>query len=79
VTPSPEPASNFALSAGEDALAIFLTWFASLHPVLAAAIVAVFLVAIVIVIRTVVRAMKNLFRGAENELVPSNQRKQKAA
>lgn len=79
VTPSPEPASNFALSAGEDALAIFLTWFASLHPVIAASIVAGFLVAIVIVIRAVVRAMKNLFRGAENELAPSNRRKLNAA
>jgi uncharacterized protein DUF4126 len=79
VTPSPEPATNFALSAGEDALAIFLTWIASLHPVIAASIVAVFLVAIVIVIRTVVRSMKNLFRGAENELAPSNRRKLNAA
>ncbi len=68
VTPSPEPVSNFALSAGEDTLAIFLTWLASQHPVIAASIVIAFLVAIVIVIRAVVRAMKNLFRGAEGEL-----------
>jgi hypothetical protein len=79
VTPSPEPVSNFALSAGEDTLAIFLTWMASQHPVMAASIVVVFLVAIVIVIRTVVRAMKNLFRGAESELAPSNRRKLNAA
>jgi Domain of unknown function (DUF4126) len=71
VTPSPEPASNIALSAGEDTLAIFLTWFASVHPVIAASIVAVFLVMIVIVIRAVVRAVKKLFRGAEAELVHS--------
>ena len=79
VTPSPEPVSNFALSAGEDTLAIFLTWMASQHPVMAASIVVVFLVAIVLVIRTVVRAMKNLFRGAESELAPSNRRKLNAA
>jgi hypothetical protein len=79
VTPSPEPVSNFALSAGEDTLAIFLTWMASQHPVMAASIVVVFLVAIVIVIRTVVRAMKNLFRSAESELAPSNRRKLNAA
>ena len=79
VTPSPEPVSNFALSAGEDTLAIFLTWMASQHPVMAASIVVVFLVVIVIVIRTVVRAMKNLFRGAESELAPSNRRKLNAA
>ena len=36
VTPSPEPFSNFALSAGEDTLAIFLTWFATQHPIAAA-------------------------------------------
>jgi Domain of unknown function (DUF4126) len=68
VTPSPEPLSNFALSAGEDTLAVFLTWFAAQHPIAAAVIVVVFLVAIVIVLRFVVRALKNLFRGAEAEL-----------
>ena len=69
VPPSPEPVSNIALSAGEDTLAIFLTWVASAHPIVAGSIVVVFLVAIVIVIRFVVRAMKKLFRGAEGELV----------
>src|SRR5207245_6474107 len=39
VTPSPEPISNISLSAGEDALAVFLTWFATKHPFVAAAIV----------------------------------------
>jgi len=79
VTPSPEPLSNFALSAGEDALAVFLTWFASQHPIMAASIVVVFLAAIVLVIRTVLRALKNLFRGAENELTPTKERNLDAA
>jgi hypothetical protein len=79
VTPSPEPASNIALSAGEDTLAIFLTWFASVHPVIAASIVGVFLVMIVIVVRAVVRAVKKLFRGAEAELVPPKSRDLNAA
>ena len=70
VTPSPEPVSNIALSTGEDALAIFLTWFATRHPLMAAAIVAVFLVIIAVVIRWVIRALKNLFRGAGDELAP---------
>jgi hypothetical protein len=74
VTPSPEPVSNFALSAGEDALAIFLTWLATQHPIAAAGIVVAFLVMIAVVMRWVVRAMKKLFRGAENELVASNPR-----
>src|SRR5271169_1672306 len=68
VTPSPEPVSNFALSAGEDTLAVFLTWLASRHPIAAALIVAAFLVAIVVVMRWVVRAVttavKNLFCDA---------------
>jgi hypothetical protein len=37
VTPSPEPISNIGLSFGKDALAIFLTWFATQHPYSAAA------------------------------------------
>lgn len=65
VTPSPEPVSNAALSMGEDVVAVFLTWFASAHPYIAAAIVFAFLVAIVAVLRFVVRALRRLFRGAE--------------
>jgi hypothetical protein len=79
VTPSPEPLSNFALSAGEDALAVFLTWLATQHPITAGAIVAVFLVTILAVTRWVVRAMKNLFRDAENEMTPAKRRNLKAA
>jgi hypothetical protein len=66
VTPSPEPFSNMALSVGEDVIAVGLTWFATTHPFLAAAIVLLFLVGIAMTIRFVVRAMRRLFRGAEN-------------
>ena len=75
VTPSPEPVSNIALSTGEDALAILLTWFATRHPIIAALIVAVFLLMIVAMIRWVVRALKNLLRGAEDELAAANSKK----
>jgi hypothetical protein len=68
VTPSPEPVSNIALSTGEDALAIFLTWFASTHPILAASVVAVLLLTIILLVRAVIRAMRKLFRGAEQEV-----------
>ena len=68
VTPSPEPVSNISLSMGEDALAIFLIWFSTQHPVLASLIVVALLVVIVIVTRWVVRALRNLFRGAEREV-----------
>lgn len=63
VTPSPEPFSNITLSMGEDVLAVFLTWFATQHPVAASLIVAAFLIVIVLVIGWVVRALKNLFRA----------------
>jgi hypothetical protein len=72
VTPSPEPLSNIGLSLVEDVLAISLTWFASRHPYVAAAIVGVLLVIIVALIRWVVRALKALFRGAEREVVRQN-------
>jgi uncharacterized protein DUF4126 len=68
VTPSPEPVSNFALSAGEDVLAIFLTWFATRHPLVAALIVAVLVLAILVAARWVVRALKRLFGDAEHEV-----------
>jgi len=79
VTPSPEPISNIAFSTGEDALAIFLTWFATQHPIMAAAIVGVFLVGIAVMIRWVIRALKNLFRGAEDELKTASANKLNAA
>ncbi len=83
VTPSPEPVSNFALSAGEDTLAVFLTWLATQHPIAAGLIVAAFLALIVVVIRWVVRAMtqamKNLFSGAENKPTPAEGRHLNAA
>jgi hypothetical protein len=65
VTPSPEPFSNIALSLGEDVIAVGLTWFASAHPFLAAAVVILLLMGIVALIRFVIRAMQRLFRGAE--------------
>src|ERR1700739_3282106 len=68
VTPSPEPLSNISLSLGEDALAIFLTWFATQHPYGAIAICTLVLVILVVLTRWVVRSLRALFRGAEHEL-----------
>jgi len=65
VTPSPEPASNSALSLAEDAFVVFLVWFASKHPYWAAAIVAVCLGIIMVLIRWVIRALRDLFVAAE--------------
>ncbi|MBZ5615004.1 MAG: DUF4126 domain-containing protein [Acidobacteriia bacterium] len=81
VTPSPEPGSNIALSAGEDTLAVFLTWLATRHPIAAALIVAAFLFLIAVVMRWVVRAMtralKDLFcladKDVDDRLAPSKE------
>ena len=44
---SPEPLSNWALSFGEDVLAVWLTWFATTHPTLAIVVVtALFLISL---------------------------------
>ena len=41
---SPEPLSNWALSFGEDILAVWLTWFATAHPAIAIVVVCLLLV-----------------------------------
>lgn len=64
VTPSPEPFSNMALSLGEDVGAISLTWIATQHPYIAAAVVAMLLLIVVLCIRSVVRSLRNLYRRA---------------
>jgi hypothetical protein len=68
VTPSPEPFSNITLSLGEDAVAIGLTWLATRHPYVAGTITVIFVGIIVVLMRWVVRALRALFRGVENEL-----------
>jgi hypothetical protein len=68
VTPSPEPLSNISLSLGEDALAVSLTSLAAWHPYVAAGIAAVLVVATILAVRWVVRAVRALFSGAETAL-----------
>ena len=63
VTSSPEPFSNFILSAVEDALAIFVVWFATEHPYLAAAIALFFIALVVVLIRWVYFALRAMFRA----------------
>ncbi len=52
--------SNVALSLGEDALAILITWFATSHPFLAAAIVVLFLAVMIVAVRFVLRGLRFL-------------------
>jgi hypothetical protein len=68
VTPSPEPFSNIGLSLGEDALALGLTWLATRHPYIAGTIAIMLVGVIVVLMRWVVRALRALFLGAEEEL-----------
>ena len=68
VTPSPEPFSNIALSLGEDALVVFITWLAGRHPFVAAAIAIVLLAIIVVLARAVLRAVRTALTGARRQL-----------
>ena len=65
VTPSPEPISNMSLSLSEDVLAVSLTWFATVHPLMAASVTAVFLLLALLLIRWIWKALNALFRSAQ--------------
>lgn len=67
VTPSPEPFSNAALSLSEDVVAVGLTWFATAHPYIAAAIVAFALVLMALLLRFIWRAVKRNFAEAKRQ------------
>jgi hypothetical protein len=62
VTPSPEPVSNIALSTSEDFVAVGLTWFATHHPFLAAAIAILFLAGAFAAARALLRAIQKPLR-----------------
>jgi hypothetical protein len=68
VTPSPEPFSNFALSMGEDVVAVGLTWFATTHPYLAGLAVFVLLFLTILMAQWIWRALRRLFRGARRQV-----------
>src|SRR6202044_3631620 len=68
VTNSPEPITNFALSLGEDALVVFLMYFATKHPYVASAMVFAALCVIALLIHYVVRALRSLLSNAEHVL-----------
>ena len=68
ISTSPEPFSNVALSFGEDVIAVALTWFATKHPMIAAAVVVVLLIMVVLAVRFVFRALKRLLQRARAAL-----------
>jgi hypothetical protein len=63
VTPSPEPVSNIALSAGEDVAAISLTWIATQHPYVAGGIACVGIVFLLLSLRWIAVRLKRMWRG----------------
>lgn len=65
VTPSPEPISNITLSAGEDGIAIGLTWLLTQHPWTAAGIAIAFTVIAILMTRWVVRALRRTWRRVQ--------------
>jgi hypothetical protein len=59
---SPEPLSNWALSFGEDLLAVWLTWFATAHPRVAVVVVAVLIVVSIFLLYYLFRFLRRTFR-----------------
>jgi hypothetical protein len=56
---SPEPLSNWALSFGEDILAVWLTWFATTHPRMAVAVAIVLVVISLFLLYHLFRFLRN--------------------
>lgn len=59
---SPEPFSNWALSLGEDVLAVWLTWFATAHPTATVVVVGVLLVVSLFLLYHLFRFLRRTFR-----------------
>jgi hypothetical protein len=62
VNTSPEPFSNWALSFGEDLLAVWLSWLASVHPVATIVIVAALVVLSAFLLFHLFRFARQAFR-----------------
>ena len=56
------------LSFAEDVLAVTLTWLATRHPYVAGTLATLLVIVIVLLIRWVIKALRALFRGAEQQL-----------
>lgn len=63
VNASPEPFSNWLLSLSEDALVVFLLWFAARHPYLSLALVAALAAASFLLLRVIFRTFRRLWRS----------------
>lgn len=72
VSATPEPFTNSVLSMGEDVAAAGITWIATVHPYIAAAIVAVALVTMILLIRWLMQGAKRVIARLRHELAPSS-------
>jgi Domain of unknown function (DUF4126) len=70
VTPSPEPISNIALSASEDAAAVGITWLATQHPWAGAGIALALLVCAALAFRWIFRSIKRIWRRPSAPAAP---------
>ena len=66
VSASPEPVSNAVLSTSEDVAAAGITWLATVHPYVSAAVVGAALLVIVVLVRQVVRGVHAVMRRLQN-------------
>lgn len=62
VTASPEPFSNIALSTGEDAVAVGITWLTTRHPLVAASIAVALILCAVFAVRWIVYSLQKGWR-----------------
>ena len=58
---SPEPLSNWALSFGEDILAVWLAWFSTAHPTLAIIVVVVLVIISLFLLYHLFRFLRRTF------------------
>jgi hypothetical protein len=72
VSATPEPFTNAALSTGEDVAAAGITWMATVHPYVAAAIVVVALLVIVLMTHWLLQGARRVFARLRHEPVPSS-------
>ncbi len=71
---SPEPFTNWALSLSEDAMVGFLMWFAARYPYAALAVVGFLTVMSFLLIRTIFRALGNLWTRFSQRKSPPHDR-----
>ena len=71
INTSPEPFSNIAASVSEDAAVIFLFWLFIKHPIIALALILLFLIASFFFLRMMWRFVVKIFRWFKKDKTPA--------